>query len=570
MLNFKKDFEKDLFEQAMKDYADSYDPAVRMSTSYRGLHGYHSRLSDCTVHEIRKSFEYAYNLLEHDAEGDRERAWDILYRVLPLQDVNPARDTYGIWQYFLEEDLEEMNPPDWNWADFNGKLILQMLREHSDALTDDLKARMKDAVYHACRSIIRRNVQPHYTNISVMGSYVTLVAGEFFGWKDIFDYGKQRLTNLYRYNVDHGSFSEFNSPCYTFVVLFDLTRLYTEVQDADCARMAKELCRMAWETVAIHFHVPTGQMAGPHDRAYSFLLDDGTKLSVERALDYRIRLAREYPAHEFSDRMQCPEEFIPYFTTPAERVLDNTFAPGRMAYTYMNDTFTLGSLHREVAWNQHRNVLGYFGTVEEPVALNLKCLHDGYDYCSGMMVTVQEKERTLTTVGFTTNRGDTHINLDPVKDATISADDLRVRWLFGGAVKHLDVETLANNTFRVTDRRSGLHVVIAFPFAVMSGQKVTFEVNRTEDELAIDAVLYHGERRDICFTDLSEIAVATALCITFDDVTALPVTAAAENDLLTAEYDGLKVQCGTRANKSDQYLKTVRLFRHGKPYEPAF
>ena len=164
-------------------------------------------------------------------------------------------------------------------------------------------------------------------------------------------------------------------------------------------------------------------MAGPHDRAYAFLLSNSTKLSIERALDYRVHLIDDYGVFtaqnvgdgHFTVPLRCPEQYLPYFLGSVypkghtERIIDQTFAPGRMAYTYLTDAFTLGTLHRECAWNQHRNVLGYFGTVAEPVAFNLKCLHDGWDYCSALMNTVQERGRVLSAMAFSTNGGDTHV-----------------------------------------------------------------------------------------------------------------------------------------------------------------
>ena len=115
MLELRNDLEKQLFALEVQGMDERYDAAVRMCRAWRGKNGYHSRLSECEVHPIRDAFCYAYALLNRDGEGDRARAHDLLYRVIPLQDINPARPTYGIWQYFLEEDLEEMNPPDWNW-----------------------------------------------------------------------------------------------------------------------------------------------------------------------------------------------------------------------------------------------------------------------------------------------------------------------------------------------------------------------------------------------------------------------------------------------------------------------
>ncbi len=581
MLHFKAEFEKELFALEVRAMDESYDPAVRMCTSYRGKNGYHSRLSDCTVHEIRKSFDYAYQLLNRDGEGDRERAHDILYRVIALQDMNPARNTYGIWQYFLEEDLEEMNPPDWNWADFNGKVLLQMLNEHDDKLTEDIKGRMRDSVYHACRAIIKRNVQPSYTNISVMGAYVTLYAGEYMDNEEFFTYGKNRLKALHTYNMSHGSFSEFNSPTYTFVCLEDLAALNHDIKDEECKKLTAELIDLAWETVALHYHTASGQMAGPHDRAYAFLLADSTKLSIERALDYRIKLIKDYSVFNtsnignlhFTSSLSCPEKYVPYFTEATkERILDQTFAPGRMAYTYINDVYTLGSLHCECAWNQHRNVLAYFGSVKEPVAFNIKCLHDGWDYCSALMATVQEKGRTLTAISFTTDGGDTHVCLDMVKNAAIKAKDFRIRCLFDGATQYLNAEQIGEASFRVTDSRNGLTVFIDSPYAKFGDMPIQYEITRDGAKLGIDAVIYSGEEAIIHFDEVKEAMIVTAVEYSLDGsrISAEPIKVEPSGDLITSTFDHLSVTMTQHPDRGAAVRATAALTRNGEAYNPAF
>lgn len=573
MLYLKKDFEKKMFLDSMAAMDQKYDPAVRMCTSYRGKNGYHSRLSDCTVHEIRLSFEYAYLLLVRDAEGDRARAWDILYRVIALQDMNPARNTYGIWQYYLEEDLEEMNPPDWNWADFNGKTLLRILAEYPERIPADLQSRIRDSIGHACRAIIKRNVGPGYTNISIMGAYVTIYAGELLGIAEFFEYGKQRLQKLYDFNMSHNNFSEFNSPTYTFVCVRDLAAFRSAVKDPQCLRLASELEELAWETIALHYHTATGQLAGPHDRAYAMLLDRGTKLSVERALDYRISLLPDHDfvpgAEMFTLDLRCPEKFIPYFTEPSkENVLDQTFAPGRMAYTYMSEKYTLGSLHREVAWNQHRNVLGYFGSVEKPVAVCVKCLHDDWDYCSGIMATIQDKNRTLTAFGFADNGGDTHVNLDMVKNKAISAADLRIRTLFEGAVEALTAKQVGDRTFLIT-HENGLKIRVSYPLAVFGETPVTFEIVRAGNKLGIDAVLYHGERTTLDFTAIAPTAVCVALEMDAADST-VPAEAEIVDERLICRWDNLQAEIRAIPDDRGVILQSHALYRDGQAYIPAF
>lgn len=582
MLNFKSETDKKLFDLEMQARNNSYDEETMMCRMYRGLNGYHSKLADCTVHGITDNFSYAYELLLRDGEGDRERAYDILYRVIPLQDINPVKRTYGIWAYYLEERLEEMDEPDWNMADFNAKKMLMMLSYCGEALTDDLKKLMKDSVYHACRAIIKRDVQPVYTNISIMGSYVTIMAGEMFGWEDILAYGKQRLKKLYYYNMKHGSFSEFNSPTYTFLALFDLSDLIADVKDENSKKMAYELSLLAWNTVAVHFHKATGQLAGPHYRAYGFLLEEGHKVSIERALDNKIRLVRDYndftvdnilsSSYSYNENLHCPEKYIPYFTENCgERILDQTFAPGLMAYTYMNDVYTVGSVHMEQLWNQHRNVLGYTGTVEEPIAFNLKCLHDGWDYCSGHSATVQKKGKLLNVIGFLTDAGDTHVTLDMVKNAAISAEDLRISWLFSGAVKYLELERCGECGFMITDTRTGLRFNIEIPYAVFGEEKAELTVERGENTLEIAALLYHGERKQIDFSRLSKAAVVTTLQILESGENAeTTASSSIENGFIDAKFGEFEIIAPSAPEKRRPRMDSIRFYRDGKEYKPEY
>ena len=586
MLNFKQDFERDLFAVGMKRMDEKYDAARRMVWGYRGKNGYHSKLSDCAVHPISDTFNYAYLLLCRNEEGDVARAHDILYRVIPLQDINPTNRTYGIWQYYLEEDLEEMDEPDWNWADFNGKTMLRCLNEHGDKLSADMKMRLEDAVRHACEAIIRRNVGPAYTNISVMGSYVTIFAGELFNDLHLFTYGKERLRKLHEFNMSHDNFSEFNSPTYTFLCLSDLSLLAHDVKDADCRRMADELIDLAWKTVALHYHTATGQLAGPHDRAYDMMVGDGTRLTLERALNYGVSLIQDREQLQnvnmgvsqnltaptlFVDHRVCPEKYCSYFTEPCgERIIDQTFAPGRMAYTYMCNEYTVGSLHHEIAWNQHRNVLGYFGTQASPVAFNLKCLHDGWDYSSAIMSTIQDKGRTLTGFSFATAGGDTHCCLDMIKNATISAEDMRVRWQLEGALDRIDVTQTGETTFRVVDRETGLILNIAYPYAVFGQNVVRYEIVREEGKIGIDAILYHGERTDIKLNELGQAAVITALDVTLDGAEMPAVTVSEGESAVEATCANLYVRTATVPDTRREMGKQMQLKRDGEPYRPAY
>ena len=577
MLYLKNDLEKELFDLSVPRRMTSYDPERRMTKGWRGANGYHSRLVNCEIHDIRGSLEVAYMLLNRDAEGDRQIAYDILYRVIPLQDINPARKTYGIWSYYLEEDLELMNPPDWNWADFNGKTLLYILNEHKEKLTDDLIMRVKDAIYHACRAIIIRNVGPGYTNISIMGSYVTIFAGELLGNREFLEYGKDRLKTLHEYNIANGNFREFNSPTYTFVCIEELTRILQDVKDEECLRLASELNDLAWKTIALHYHPTTGQLAGPHDRAYGALVGEGMRFEIERALNYKIDISdkenlKRWPpsANLFSQNSNCPEKYVPYFTgIEGERVHDDTFAPGRQAYTYMNKAYTLGSLHREMAWNQHRNVLGYFGTVKKPVAVTIRSQKNNWDYCGSFMATVQDKGRALTATTFTSTGFDTHCCLDAIKDSTIKAKDMRIRYVFEGAVGDLDA-VQDGNTFVITHKESGVKVKIVYSYARFGSYDVKFELKKEERLISVDAVLYSGEETDIHLNELLKAGVVSSIEMTDGEFADAKTVTEIKDDMMVSTFGNLKVKITENVDIYGKQFDTLYLERDGVEYKPAF
>ena len=153
-------------------------------------------------------------------------------------------------------------PPDWNWADFNGATLLQVVRDHRARLPEDLAASVDQAILHACAAIKKRNVGPGYTNIAVMGAYVTLIAGETLDRPEFRDYGLARLARLDAFTTENGTFEEYNSPAYTPIALLELSRLRAHVRDPRAREQADRLLVRAWTDIATHFHPPTRQWGG--------------------------------------------------------------------------------------------------------------------------------------------------------------------------------------------------------------------------------------------------------------------------------------------------------------------
>ena len=110
-----------------------------------------------------------------------DRAVQILKVILQLQDTRQESPTYGLWPYYYEEPLDQMDSPDWNYADFIGKKLVLTLKHHGDRLSEALRQGLTEAIGCACQAIVNRDVGPGYTNIAVMGAFVTLVGGEVIG-----------------------------------------------------------------------------------------------------------------------------------------------------------------------------------------------------------------------------------------------------------------------------------------------------------------------------------------------------------------------------------------------------
>ena len=529
---FSSQQQKDAFLKALSRQDERYDPTERMIRRPFSSPGYHTTLKGGYVHPTRDSLNYAVALLDSGQPERLERAELILRRVIALQDQDPNSRTYGIWSWFMEEPLDKMSPPDWNWADFCGAQLLQVAIDHMDRLPADLQQQVTESILHAGRAIKRRNVGPGYTNIAVMGAYVTLVAGELFDDAELADYGKARLKRFREHTFKNGSFSEYNSPTYSVVAIKELMRMLRHVTDAESQKRLHELNRFAWSHVARHFHPPSRQWAGPHSRCYATLLRDSTLAFIQRSTNGKVHFLSERETLESLDAhrldARCPEEFLHYFTElPEPRLEVETFARNAgdrhdvIGTTYLHPDFTLGSINIGDLWNQRRPLLAYWKTESGVVAMRLRCLHDDYDYSSASLFTVQDRGDILGAVVFATDRGDTHISLDRLKNAAIKAKDLRVRLQFEGAIDHFNLPPKIEPNQLMMMTSGTVHIGFNIPRAVFSHEPVRMETGRTDNTAYIDIIFYHDEQKEINFAKINEAAVIFALSVSTRPVSVL-------------------------------------------------
>lgn len=511
------------FLRALARVDAQYDPAQQMVQAEFSSPGYHTTLTGGTVHRTYESLAYAVALLDSDEPARLSRAEAILRRVIDLQDQDPNSPTYGIWPWFLEEPLERMSPPDWNWADFCGVQLLQVAIDHMSRLPEDLQPQVKASILHAARSIRRRDVGPGYTNIALMGTYVTLVAGERLDAVDLFDYGKQRLRRFYDYTRQTGSFTEYNSPTYTCVAIEEISRMLKHVGDESSRQLLAWLNSFAWGHVARRFHPQTVQWAGPHSRSYSTLLSRETLAFLQRGLGDAVPLMPQDQAWESLDAhrldVRCPEDLAGGFKpSNVERMVVESFVvtpPGEhdvVGRTYLSSDLTLGSVNLGDFWNQRRPLVGYWKDAGGPVAVRVRMLHDGYDYASASLMTVQDKAEVLGAVVFATDRGDTHISLDKT-NGVIHARDLRLRLQFEGAVGGLSLPERLVLDEPLPFSSGPIQGMFALHAVEFNDWTARLEVGRESDQAWIDVVLYHGSGRPFDFRKMEEAEIVFTLSL---------------------------------------------------------
>lgn len=502
----------ELLEHLQRHEAD-FDPA-RQLVQIPLTATYHTALKPDrhpVVYGLLGSVDYAFHLLKLGNGPSDERAAAILRRVAARQDCDPASATYGIWPYYDEEPLDEMDRPDWNMADFHGKLLCLILKRHAGRLPADLTTLLRETLGHACRAILRRDVGPGYTNIAIMGAFVTLAGGELLADEGLRDYGLARLKRLYEYTMEIGAFTEYNSPCYTPIAIRELHAVLTDSDSAEAHRYAEALTDLAWRATGLHYHAPTAAWGGPHSRSYSTLLLPGERSFLADAL-------LDTPS-EYGETIHCPQQYRPLFVETDELCFaQRTLMASETGYQvyatmYRNEIVSLGSFSQGVMWNQRRNLLAYARVPEGTVYVQLQFLMNGRDFCSAMYTGVQDRAHALFGFNWLLDNGAWHSDLDKV-DGRFRAHDLRIRLALGGDTQALPVPQADESlVWRVPLGEAATLTVGTVWESYDEGPLRTESGRDAEGRICLDYVVYAGEERDFDFHAVREAAWLFALSL---------------------------------------------------------
>ncbi|MGB6121662.1 MAG: hypothetical protein WBG80_07140, partial [Bacteroidota bacterium] len=110
-----------------------------------------------------------------------------------------------------------------------------------------------------------------------LGAFCTLIlGGELCDAPWAVALGYRRLLEFQRRTGDHrgrslrqAEMSEYNSLTYTALDLCFLAAIGEYGRDSDSRRLARFMEERLWVGVAMRFHAPSGQFAGPHSRSYA-------------------------------------------------------------------------------------------------------------------------------------------------------------------------------------------------------------------------------------------------------------------------------------------------------------
>ncbi|HSI86755.1 MAG: hypothetical protein ACAI35_10170 [Candidatus Methylacidiphilales bacterium] len=534
-----------------------FDPDASLIWGKSSGNRYHTQLKPGTaIHPTRESAEYAAALLDSPVPWRRDRGAAIMARLLQLQDKDPASKSCGIWSWYWEEPLPQMAPPDWNWADFIGTQLMRVLRSNGpDDLPAGLHAGICEALHFAANSIRRRDVTLGYTNIAIMGTYVTVMAGHELGDSDLLAYGQNRLRKFVAFTRDFGGFPEYNSPTYTAISIAELSRMMrdfpTEVERA----LVREVLDRAWSEIALHWHAPSRQWAGPHSRSYSTMLQPNLLAFIQRGLGNRATVIGPESPHPLPPlsldweglHLHCPDSLIPHFQNDRPQShLVSSLSPTRPAiegHTHLTPEFALSSVERGSFWNQFRVVSAYAPGQQHATAFCMRFLHDGYDFSSLNILTRQGDANILGAFSMAYDGGDKHPSLDRFPDARISAEDWRLRLEFTDPV---DVEALTSL------KLGGVGTQWAIPFGtgatlslrwlslIFGESRPTLEITQSlaaanacghqRLTVSVDLIFYSGIRREFVFDRNFVAAIAYGLslkatnCCEAEDLEKIAVT----------------------------------------------
>jgi hypothetical protein len=321
------------------------------------------------------------------------------------------------------------------------------------------------------------------------------------------------------------SFAEYNSPTYAAVSLASLGAIQTFVRDEEVKELALVIQHSFWRHVGLHFHAATGEMAGPHSRAYHLMIRESpAKMGslIERATHGQVTYDATDDLHDaFGPIFTCALDFdvspeiealfLQPNRTGEVREIARRFPAGGATETttYLSPSFCVGTVNFQDGWEQRHNLIAYWAEGAQAGYLRHRYLHDARP-CAGGYFTAAQSKGCILAASFLSDFADDHpcfqtegvtaSFMGPVLDAGFPSTPLLIqkgseRVLPGDEVSFHEGETLFLQLpgvwvgLRLLRNRSGLE------------PKGAASIRHDKTGLRIEFPHYRGESRDLRWID---------------------------------------------------------------------
>jgi len=296
----------------------------------------------------------------------------------------------GVFRKYIGPGAQA-EPIDHNWAAFCGCALATLWQGDPEALRDwpDQDRRtLEKALLLAAEAMLARWPRKGYTNILLMALYLTLAAGRLLRDQDLRRQAEQKFAEALRFVRTTESFEEYLSPTYAGVNFSALVPMAALERGGALESNCLWLLELQWRLLGRQAHLPTGQIAGPHSRAYSDMVGRAPSATYDYlflATAGRYALDPEkftilglpgliWPLHVPDDALA--EMLDEYRTGPRQhrQIVEwigrdpdlDAPAPGegarrlRLTTTYKTSQFCVGSVNEQDVWHQRRNLLVYW------------------------------------------------------------------------------------------------------------------------------------------------------------------------------------------------------------------
>lgn len=171
---------------------------------------------------------------------------------------------------------------------FSPMTAMQMLLKYESGLHAGVKDKLERYVRESLGWMAEDRI--HFTmyndNFAAMAMFTLLTAGERFGDRAAWEAGRRKLEGLKQVFTRCGTIMEYNSPTYTPITTHVLAETVNYVADKEVRQLAAQCEERMWAELAIRYHPPTSQLAGPYSRAY--LIDSVGHVHLAHALLYLV------------------------------------------------------------------------------------------------------------------------------------------------------------------------------------------------------------------------------------------------------------------------------------------